>query len=433
MNDFVIKCGALIDGTGCPPLQDAKILIRGKRIARIEGNSGSELNNYPRIVDASKNTVLPGLIDAHKHVINCGGSGIGVGLDIAQARENIRQIYQGGVTSVLDLGSANFMRYVHRLPFKQPKIFNAISILTCLNGYPGEYMPRKYYKLGAVAECGTEQDIKKKVGQLYKMGVAVIKTAVVSRTFDGRPQVCWNDKQLQTLTDEAHSYGLKVCAHITYVQDYAQAARCGVDSVHHAAFDGRMHERDLDEMIARRIVFVPTLSLCDLMVNGLKKKWIYDSNYNPPVNKTIKENMRVFTKAFHQGPEDKPVGDLFVKVSKADLCMVPEIQLDNVKEYIKRGGIVAMGTDSSLGFSLHTTPLREIELLAEAGLSNLEVIKASTLTAASVLGRDHEIGSIETGKFADIIVVDGDVINDLSSIGHTKMVFINGKLIYSNN
>ena len=431
MKEYVIKCGTLIDGTGRASVKNAMILVKGKRIARVEYKSGTGLDSHPHIIDASDKTVLPGLIDAHKHIINCGGSGIGVGLNLSQARENIRQIYMGGVTSVLDLGSADFMKWIPRMPFTQPKTFYAISILTCPDGYPGEYMNRSFYKLGSVVECSTAKEIKRAVKKLHAAGVSVIKTAVVSRTFDNRPQVCWNDEQLQTLTDESHSFGLKVCAHITYVRDYAQAARCGIDSIHHAAFDGKMYQKDFEEMIGRGIVFVPTLSLCDLIVRGLSEKWIYNPDYHPPVNDVIKKNMREFTDAFHSCPQDKPIGDFFVKIPKSDFSHVPQIQLDNVREYIKQGGKVAMGTDSSLGFSLHTTPVREIELLKDAGLSHIDAIKASTLTAASVFGKDHEIGSIEAGKYADILIVDGDAEQDLSAIGNTSMVIIDGAVVHS--
>ncbi len=430
MKEFVIKCGKLIDGTGKDVINNARILVKNGRIALIE-TTDSELDDHRQIIDATDKTVIPGIIDAHKHVINNGGSGIGIGLSVKQVKENIKQIYSGGVTSVLDLGSIDFLRFIPQLPFKQPKIFYVITILTCPDGYPGEYMDKKYYKFGSVKECGTEDEIKKAVKNLYKKGVAAIKTAVVSRTFDNRPQKCWTDKQLKVLTNEAHSYGLKVCAHITYIEDYAQAARCGVDSIHHAAFNGKMYDRDIDDMIKKDIVFVPTVSLCDLTIQGLENEWIYKSDYNPPVNDIIKENMRQFTEAYKTCSEDEPVGDFFVKLSKKEFKQALFYQLENIKEYIKRGGKIAMGTDSSLGFSLHTTPVREIELLALAGLSNIEAIKASTLTAASVFGKDYEIGSIETGKCADILIVDGDVTKDLSCIQNTYMVFINGEKVYS--
>jgi imidazolonepropionase-like amidohydrolase len=289
-----------------------------------------------------------------------------------------------------------------------------------------------FYKLGAVWECDSEKDIKKAVRKLYKMGVSAVKTAVVSQTFTGMPQVCWTDRQLQTLTDEAHGFGLKVCAHITYTEDYAQAVRCGIDSIHHAAFT-QMNLGDLDAMIEKGVVFVPTVSLFDLMVTGLREKWILNSNWDPPVNEKIKQNMRAFTEAFHSCSDDEPVGNLFVKVPKSVLSQIAPSQLNNIREYIRRGGKVAMGTDASLGFSLHTTPVREIQMLEEAGLSKLEAIKASTLTSASVFGKDHEIGSVEVGKYADILVVKGDIIKDLKAVGNTDMVIINGEIVYRNS
>ncbi|KGN81788.1 hypothetical protein HW49_03600 [Porphyromonadaceae bacterium COT-184 OH4590] len=431
MNDFVIKCGTLIDGTGRPAIHNARILVKNKRIAFIDTAISSDLDNHHIVVDALNKTVMPGIIDSHKHIINNGGSGIGIGLNIKQIKENLRQICYGGVTSVLDLGSADFIRIIPKLSWEQPKLFYAITILTCQDGYPAEYMNKKYYKLGSVKECQTEEDIKKAVKSLFKKGVAAIKTAVVSRTFDNKPQKCWTDKQLQTLTNEAHSYGLKVCAHITYIDDYAQAARCGVDSIHHAAFDGKMYEKDVEEMIKRDVIFVPTVSLCDLTIQGLENEWIYSKNYHPPVNEKIKENMRIFTKAYRDGSEDKPVGDFFVKLSKKEFKKTLYYQMENIKEYIRNGGKVAMGTDSSLGFSLHTTPIREIELLALAGLSNIDAIKASTFTSASVFAKENEIGSIEVGKFADILIIDGDVSNNISDINKIDIVFINGKMMYS--
>lgn len=430
MDDYVIRCGSLIEGTGAAPIVGARVLISKGRISRVEKSAGTDLDRHPKVVDASGKTVMPGLIDSHKHVLNCGGKGLGVGLTAAQVRENLRQIVRGGVTSVLDLGSGSLIKPVERLSRPNPRIFYAISILTCLDGYPGEYMPRYCYRLGAVEECGTARDIKRAVARLQRKGVSAIKTAVVSRTFDGRPCACWTDSQLLTLTDEAHSLGLKVCAHITYVQDYAQAARCGIDSIHHAAFDGPMRDRDLEEMVRRGVVFVPTLSLLDLMVRGMEENWIAEPAYDPPVNEAIKASMRQLAEAYGRCQEGDPVEGLFIKLTKSCLRSAPKAQVDNVRRYLKLGGRVAMGTDSSLGFSLHTSPYRELELLAEAGLSNLEAIRAATSTAAAVFGKELELGSIEPGKWADILVVDGDPAKDLSALRKVDTAIIGGRVAY---
>ncbi len=291
-------------------------------------------------------------------------------------------------------------------------------------------MGKKFYSLKAVIECEDLPAIKRAVQSLYKKGVAAIKTAVVSRTFDNRPQKNWTDRELLYLTDVAHSYGLPVCAHITYAQDYEQAARCGIDSIHHAAFDHVCEEKVLSLMVEKGIIFVPTLSLVALLLKGLKEKWIYQEDYRPAVNKKIKGNMRIFTEAYFCGEADKPIGDFFVKVSKAESEKIPAIQMENVKRYIKLGGKVAMGTDSALGFSLHSTPTCEIELLMNAGLNLEETIQATSKNSAEVFGKEYEIGTLEARKRADLLIIDGDLKSDIRNIEKIKQVIIDGKTVF---
>ncbi len=429
MSYYGIKCGTLIDGTGNPALKNAVIIVKNNYIVRILKNAEKIQNNIP-ILDAGKCTVIPGLIDAHKHVMNCGGSGIGVGLNYNQIKANISTMAKGGVTSVLDLGSANLIPYMERIMGSNTKIFNAISILTCQGGYPHEYMPRKFYNMGSVVECGNIDEIRRTVRKLYKKGVAVIKTAVVSRTFDNKPQKNWTDKELQYLTDEAHSYGLNVCAHVTYAKDYEQAARCGIDSIHHAAFDDIIEERVLELMLEKGIIFVPTLSLVVLTLKGLQNKWIYQDWYQPEINKKIKTNLRNFTEAYFKAMPNEPIGDFFVKVTKEEMENIPYIQIENVRRYIRLGGVVAMGTDSALGFSLHNTPVCEIKLLMEAGLTLEKTIQAATENSAKVFGKENEIGTLEEKKRADILIIDGSLESDITNIDKIKSVIINGKNIY---
>lgn len=429
MNVYGIRCGTLIDGTGKPPINDAVVIVRNNRIARIEQDPSLIGPELP-MIDGRGCTVIPGLIDAHKHVMNCGGSGVGVGLNLSQMKTNLSAISKSGVTSVLDLGSAGITPHLEKFLGSSSRIFNAISILTCQGGYPQEYMPKRYYKMGAVIECGDLDAIRRSVRKLYKKGVAAIKTAVVSRTFDNKPQKNWTDRELRYLTDEAHSFGLNVCAHITYVKDYEQAARCGVDSIHHAAFDGVTGQSVLKQMVEKGIVFVPTLSLSALLLKGLQEKWIFQPGYDPAVNEKVKANMRNFTEAYVNGKPDEPIGDFFVKLPKAEMERVPAIQLENVKSYVALGGTVAMGTDSALGFSLHGTPVCEIELLMKAGLTLAETIRASTLNSARVFGMQHEIGSIETSKRADILIIDADLKDNITAIDKIKSVIIDGKIVY---
>jgi imidazolonepropionase-like amidohydrolase len=431
MKEYVIKCGTLIDGTGKKAVKNARILVKGERIARVKNGTGSDLDAFLPSIDASTMTVIPGVIDSHKHIFNDGGSGIGVGLTVKQIYRNIHTIIQDGVTSVLDLGAPFFLPQTVKFTSLKPRIFWSGPILTCKGGYPIEYMKKGYYMLDAVRECDSEKSIKKTIRGLYKKRVDVIKTAVVSKTFRGGPQVKWTDRMLQILTDEAHGWGFKVCAHITYPEDYGQAARCGIDSIHHASYDS-MHDKDMNDMIEKGIIFVPTMSLIDLMLRGLRERWIENPDYKPPVNKTILKNMREFTKAFHEGPDDKPIGDLFIAAPKAEFIKIPENMVRNVKRYIQQGGMVAMGTDSALGFSLHTFPYREMEMLHECGLSIEKTIHSSTLVSAMVFNRQYDLGSIEAGKLADFLIVSGELDKDISCLKKRVMVIKDGAVIVDN-
>ncbi len=419
----------MVDGTGRKAIEDIYVVIDRGRIVRISKDI-SDIDKALTIIDGTGCTVMPGLIDAHKHVLNCGGSGMGVGLDYKQLKTNIAEMSRGGVTSVLDLGSANIIPTIEKIIGSDTKIFNAISILTCKGGYPQEYMPKKFYRLGSVVECDTKRDIEKAIKKLHKKGVAAIKTAIVSRTFDGKPQQNWNDKQLKYLTDVAHSYGLNVCAHITYVADYEMAANCGIDSVHHAAFDGLVSRHVQEKMIEKNIIFVPTISLGSLIVKGLQEKWIYQDWYKPAINEKIRINMENFTEAYVNAKPDEPIKDFFINISKQELENVVDIQFANLKQYIDLGGEVAMGTDSALGFSMHNTPVEEIRLLKKAGLSFEETINSATLKSAKVFGYNDEIGSIEVGKKADLLIVNGDLEEDISQIDNIKMVIIDGKIVH---
>jgi imidazolonepropionase-like amidohydrolase len=428
LKDYVITCGTLIDGTGAKPVKDARILVKGERIARIEG-PGTDLDQIGNVIDASTKTVIPGLIDSHRHLFNNGGPTVGIGMTPRQVYRNIAGTLRGGVTSVLDLASADSITTLMSLPFQKPRIYYSISIITCPGGYPAEYMRKFHYWLGAAREAGTDKQIRKLVKKLVRKGASVIKTVSVTRTFDGKPQVNWTDHQLRTLCDEAHSWGKRVCAHITYSQDYAQAIRCGVDSVHHSAWDEPMRDEDLDGMVEKGMVFVPTLSLIDLFVRGFNERWCEKPDFNPQVNNAVKKAIKKFTEEWEKTPDNSPVEGTFVKISKKEFFQAIERQMENLKRFIKKGGVVAMGTDASLGFSFHTTPVRELELIEQCGMSKLDVIKASTLTAAAVFDKEKEVGSIEQEKYADILILNGNPLKDITEVGNIDSVILGGKVI----
>lgn len=423
---YGIFCGTFIDGTGKPFEKNVWLYVKDDRIINISKN---KLYKNLQHFDASHMTVMPGLIDSHKHILNCGGSGMGVGLNLKTIYSNINNMEKSGVTSFLDLGSAYFLPKLETLLNPKVRIFNAISIITCPDGYPAEYMPKKFYKLGSVLECDSFESIYKTVKKLHKKGVSCIKTAMVSRSFSGQPINSWDTSHLKYLVDVSHGYGLKVCAHVTYACDYEKAAICGVDSVHHAAFDKIVEDDILNLMIAKGIQLVPTISLSHMMFRGLEEQWILNSAFSEPLTHALRENLFKFTNDYFSCKDDEPIGDLFINIPKREFMNVPNIQFENLKKYISSGGSVAMGTDSALGFSLHEMPAWEVTLLNSAGLSVEKTISASTYQSARVFGKEDEIGSLEIGKKADILIVHGNLTENIHYIKDVDTVIIDGKFV----
>lgn len=417
----------VIDGTGAPPRERMTVFIEGGRFTRI--TAGAEAVDTAHAIDGTGLSLIPGLIDAHKHIMNNGGSHMAVGLTLSGIVKNLHTMIAGGVTSILDLGSADFIHLLRHAPVPKPRIHTAISIVTNPGGYPAEYMPRRFYRMGAVRECGSPGQIRRTVGKLARLGVSAIKTAVVSRTFDGRPVRGWTDEQLRVLTGEAHRHGLPVCAHLTYAADYAQAARCGIDSVHHAAFDGIISDRVADQMIEAGIVFVPTLSLASLLVEGLTNRWCDDPEFTRGLPEALVRNMRQFTDDYAACPPERPVPGFFVSLPKKDWEAVSDHQMGNVAKYIERGGTVALGTDSALGFCLHGTPVRELELLTETGLTPVAAIQAASQHAARVFRRRADIGTIAPGAAADCLLVPSSITRSISHIRDISAVIQNGKIV----
>lgn len=425
----VISNVRLIDGTGRQARDGMTVIIERGRFIRITSSQFSPVGD--KHIDGTGKALIPGLIDAHKHIMNNGGAHMAVGLTMRGVFENLSTMLRGGVTSILDLGSADVIHLLRHAPVLKPRIHTAISIVTNPGGYPAEYMPRRFYRMGAVRECQTPSEIRATVRRLARVGVSAIKTAVVSRTFDGKPVQGWDDTQLQTLTDEAHRHGLMVCAHLTYAADYEQAARCGIDSVHHAAFDGVISDRVADAMIDAGIIFVPTLSLASLLMDGLHNYWCDDPQFTEGLPPALVHNMREFTANYYSCPPDQPVPGFFVSLPKKEWDAVSDNQMGNVAKYIERGGTVALGTDSALGFSLHGTPLREMELLVQAGLTTIGAIQASSQHAAKVFRHHETIGTVTPGAVADCLLVPREITDSMCHLADITTVIQNGEIIRS--
>jgi imidazolonepropionase-like amidohydrolase len=282
----------------------------------------------------------------------------------------LEKFLKGGVGAVRDLCPYNSSEIgKQKNNYKNSnvaRIFASTPIITIAGGYGPYYV-------------STPEDAREKVKKFIDEGVDVIKTSVEDYC-QGRGWQLIPIEILKAIVDEAHKNGKKVSAHVTLSKNLKIALECGVDEIAHMIID-KIKEEDIKLAKKNNVIFIPTLELW----NGVDKKH----------------------------------GTSFLKIA-----------LSNLERLDKAGVRIALGTDFN-GYSINFDegfPYTEIELMKQAGMSNLSIIKAATINAAFTCG-SNEIGALEKGKIADILFVKGKPDEDLSAFKNIKIIVKNGNRI----
>jgi imidazolonepropionase-like amidohydrolase len=435
---IVIQGGLLIDGNGGKPLDHAIVILEGNRIQRV-AQGGVDFPKEAHVIDASGKTILPGLIDNHVHYRNHSGQ-----LFLAH-----------GVTSVRDLGNPVEWILAQRDAIDLGKIPGP-RIFCAGGGFYGEATRGHHMVPANPEEAGrmTRKLIERGVDYMkIHLGVPLDITRAVS--------------------DEAHSVGMRVSGHLeASLMPYAEA---GVDGVEHATgcaeatirsaegikkfkalnlwlqkFLGpwtlaeREHFPEVTEFLARKGVFIePTMVLWGASL-GKREQWEredYDLLKNPGLA-YIPEDQRLVWLDHHYlayGPrvKEKPAQEVVVGNRYSIYGILPENQLKDghgrlqqfLCQLVKAGGNMVTGTDSGAavipGISLH----RELEFMVAAGLSPMQAIQAATKVGANYLGRLKDLGTLDEGKLADLIVIGGNPLEDITRTRRVDVVIKDGEII----
>lgn len=394
---LVVTNGTIIDGTGALPIIDGVVVVHEERIVAIGKATAFRIPETARVIDADGGTILPGVINSHTHMTH----------DPAVRRAFLVD----GVTTVCNLGTT-----LERLPmFDDASIpegpvargYWAGPIITAPGGYPGPVYGAQFSY-----EVGSPEEARAAVTDLLDRGASVIKIALAP----GDPQNPWPSLDLarvRAIVEEAHTRGALVRVHVFepyLVEEIVLPA--GVDVIEHQPFP------ILSEDEARRILASnePLSLLFDVIAPEYERLMA-----------------RVVEKGIVMVPTlDGHMGHVFQKNGRSP---AEELLIDSHVEASRRfhalGGTFALGND--YGGPVHVElgmPLVEMELLLAAGLTPMEVIVASTLNAAHVCGQDRILGSLEVGKLADIIIVDGDPLTDFTAMDRVVAVVKGGELAY---
>jgi enamidase len=395
----------LIDGTGHGPIENMAIIIDGNRIKNIGLVTG-----YPdstNVVDLRGLTVMPGLVDCHLHLggLTRDQPGKAIGkvsfIDMASFfwdyfrnyAHRRRLAIENGVTTIRSAGD----HYPHIIKLRDkiaagklvgPRIFAPGPTITAPGGHPAGtiYKGNRYIIENATRQIAEVSSAREEVRRLVGGGVDCIK-AIYS---DINPMDITHKVPrlsldvLEALADEAHQHNLRLMVHTGSPKETMDAIKAGADSIEHGILpggDSTEFEDDLVKMMLDKgTFFVPTLAIA----------WANKEAY-PDLFAGLKTTLR--------------------KLHDAGVNM-------------------AAGTDSGtpgvvIGKGLH----KELELMVEAGISPMEAITAGTRNAADNLGKANDLGTIESGKVADIIAVSGDPLKDIRDTREIKLVIKDGKIL----
>jgi imidazolonepropionase-like amidohydrolase len=409
MTNFLIRNGTLIDGTGNAPLAEAAILVKENRIHTVgHVNSISLPDAQTAEIDAGGGYILPGFIDTHVHVML---QGLNIARDIVtpfsmrffNAVNYMKNTIDAGITSVRDAGGADagVKQAVESGVVLGPRLQISISVLTITGGHGDGWMRSGMeYELfpsyPGFPECRVDgvEGCRRKVREVLRAGADIIKicsTGGVLSPTDHPEFTQFSPEELDVIVREAaYRRGVKVMAHAQGAEGIKNAIRAGVHSIEHGIF---LDDEAIDLMLKRGTFLVPTL-LAPLAVL--------------------------------EAGEKGGMPEYGIRKSRE----VIEIHSESISRAHKAGVKISMGTDA--GVMPHGTNLRELGLMVNIGMTPMDSIVATTKKAAECLGWQDQVGTIEAGKLADIVIARENPlqnIRSLENVDNIALVMKDGKVV----
>ena len=396
-NALVVRNGTVIDGTGRPPIVNGLIVVQGQRILAVGEALAFDVPEGATVVDGRGGTILPGVINSHTHSTH---------------NPTVRRAFLiDGVTTVCNLGTT-----LERLPlFDSASVpegpaargYWAGPIITAPGGYPGPVYGSEFSY-----EVRSPEEARAAVADLLNRGATMIKVALAP----GDPRNPWpvlDLERVRAIVTEAHAHGVLVRAHVFepyLVEDIVLPA--GVDVIEHLPVPILTPEEESRVLGSNE----PTALLYDTVAPGF---------------------VRMLERMVRQGTVMVPtldggLGTLFTNPHRSRVEQISlDLHLEAVRRFHALGGVLALGNDFGGVPSVAAgMPLAEMKMLLAAGLTPMEVLEASTRHAAAACGQASSLGTLEAGKLADIIIVNGDPLADLAAMDSVIAVIKGGEVAF---
>ncbi len=365
----VVLHGTLIDGTGADPVADSALVIREGCVEHVGRAVDVSVPRDAEIIDAAGKTVMPGMIEGHAHV---GGDYAG--------QQVLRLSLQRGITTVATVsGNPPGCQLRDAIEAGQVRGCSRLVVGSIVTPTHGHVKFRT---------ADGPWEVRKAVREMVEAGSDFIKTAA-SGGFWGEDEVCavrnYTYEELEALADEAHAWGLPVAVHVHTQPGLNNAIRAGLDMIHHGAF------------------------IDDEALEGLKERDLY---YVPTLRVTCQKNIDAWP--------DRPW-------MKAEMEQASPIHRAGVRKAHKMGIKLAVGSDypgSAHVWKIGDATPWELMELVQCGLSPMEAIVAGTRNTAEALQILEQVGTLEPGKRADLIVLEGNPLDDIGVLYQQENILI---------
>jgi imidazolonepropionase-like amidohydrolase len=404
----VIRAGSLIDGKSAAPRRDQVIVIHGNRIESVSDAATAKIPSGAAVIDLSKATLLPGLIDSHTHIFLQGEDPAQGGYDAnilnaplalraARATVSARRALEQGFTTLRDVetegagyGDVVIKQAIEKGYVPGPRLFVATRAISTTGGYPLEgYAPELDMPKGAQIVDGPVE-ARKAAREQLDHGADWIKVYMTHRSWVGKngelvSQPTLTVEELRAVVDETHGWGKKVACHVYGGIGLRRALDGGCDSIEHGL---DLDDAAIAQMLKQGTWYVPTIS-------------VYYGDW---------------------APADTPAG-------QRDRLRA-SVHEQSFKKALKGGVKIVFGTD--MGGIPWTEPIaQEFPRMVELGMQPMDAIQSATSRAAAMLEMEGKIGVVAPGAFADIIAVNGDPLSDIKVLENVQFVMKDGKVFKS--
>jgi imidazolonepropionase-like amidohydrolase len=404
----VIRAGMVIDGKSAQPRRDQVIIIRGNRIENVADAASAKIPPGATVIDLSKATVLPGLIDCHTHIFLQGEDPKQGGYDAnilnaplalraARATVSARRALEQGFTTLRDVetegagyGDIGIKQAIDLGYIPGPRLFVSTRAISTTGGYPLEgYAPELDMPKGAQIVDGPVE-ARKAAREQLDHGADWIKVYMTHRSWVGKngelvSQPTLTVDELRAIVDETHGWGKKVACHAYGGIGLHRALDGGCDSIEHGL---DLDDAAISQMVKQGTWYVPTIS-------------VYYTDWSPA---------------------DTPAG-------QRDRLRA-SLHEPSFRKAMKAGVKIAFGTDMG-GIPWSEPIAQEFSRMTDLGMPPMEAIQSATSRAALLLEMEGKIGAIAPGAYADIIAVGADPLRDIKALENVQFVMKDGKVFKS--